>query len=151
MFAENGTAFGDWAKWRVGEPAKGRNGERAKGRKRARPVAAAASSRRLNDGSQAIYCLGYVKKESPSRGERYDLVPDLPEPTRCSRLPLVREMRVSGSVYPLRATRLGLANHTVPYGTDLSLNSIQAINCLATIISSLRDTTNSRRQKLSGT
>jgi hypothetical protein len=71
------------------------------------------------------------KKESPSRRERYDLVPDLPEPTRCSRLPLVREMRVSGSVYPLRSTRLGLANHTVPYGTDLSLNSIQAINCLA--------------------
>ena len=32
MFAENGTTFGDWAKWRAGEPAKGRVGERAKGR-----------------------------------------------------------------------------------------------------------------------
>jgi hypothetical protein len=30
-------------------------------------------------------------------------------------------------------------DQTVPYGTDLRLNLFQAINCLATIIESLRD------------
>jgi hypothetical protein len=30
-------------------------------------------------------------------------------------------------------------NQTVPYGTDFRLNLFQAINCLATIIQSLRD------------
>jgi hypothetical protein len=35
---------------------------------------------------------------------------------------------------------------TVPYGTDSLLNAIQAINCLATFIQSLRDKIRSTRQ-----
>jgi hypothetical protein len=33
----------------------------------------------------------------------------------------------------------GGKDQTVPYGTDSLLNAFQAINCLATIIASLRD------------
>jgi hypothetical protein len=36
----------------------------------------------------------------------------------------------------------GLRNHTVPYGTDPILHEFQEINCLATIIRSLRDKSN---------
>ena len=39
-----------------------------------------------------------------------------------------------------------LTIHTVPYGTDLIRRAFQAINCLATIIRSLRDTPNAERQ-----
>jgi hypothetical protein len=42
----------------------------------------------------------------------------------------------------LAAIPRGLRNHTVPYGTDPILDEFQAINCLATIIRSLRDKSN---------
>jgi hypothetical protein len=41
--------------------------------------------------------------------------------------------------YPLSGERASRPTQTVPYGTDLLLNPFQAINCLATIIPSLRD------------
>jgi hypothetical protein len=45
---------------------------------------------------------------------------------------------------PNRGTPIG-PNHTVPYGTGLSLYMFQAVNCLATIIQSLRDDISCRK------
>jgi len=68
---------------------------------------------------QAIYCLEQVQSRNPSRRARSD-----PYPRLISR--------------PDRSTPTG-PNHTVPYGTVPFLHGYQAINCLATIIQSLRD------------
>ena len=73
----------------------------------------------LDEGSQAIYCLG-CKKRDPSRRARYDLV----------------EREGSST---LIGEPLSRPTQTVPYGTDLFVNIFQAVNCQATFIQSLRD------------
>jgi hypothetical protein len=75
---------------------------------------------RLNDRSQAIYCLGYV---------RYGIRPVGYGVTRDSRL----------VKYPGSDDTVSCTNHTVPTGRVAGLRVFQAINCLATIILSLRD------------
>jgi hypothetical protein len=39
------------------------------------------------------------------------------------------------------------STHTVPYGMDLFRNAFQAVNCLATIIQSLRDMSSRRSRR----
>jgi hypothetical protein len=72
-----------------------------------------------NDRSQAIYCLERV--QSRIRPVGHGLIP------------------FSGLINrPNRGAPIG-ANHTVPYGTVPFSHRYQAINCLATFITSLRD------------
>src|SRR5260370_29658812 len=72
----------------------------------------------MHERSQAIYCLVFARKPDPSRRARSD-------------------RRVVCS--PSKAKRVVGPNHTVPSGTGPLFDSFQAINCLATIIQSLRD------------
>ena len=58
--------------------------------------------------------------KDPSRRARYDFTPLL-----------TFRFRFKDAAYP--------RDHTVPYGTDRLSNMFQAINCLATIIQSIRD------------
>ena len=73
----------------------------------------------LCDRSQAIYCLECVQKGDPSRRDGVS--------------------RATGRVPPQDRRTCSRPNHTVPYGTGRALDASQAINCLATIIQSLRD------------
>src|SRR5258707_391284 len=72
-----------------------------------------------NERSQAIYCLEHRSIENPSRREWSD-----PYSRLISR--------------PDRGTRIG-PNHTVPTGRAAWFTVFQAINCLATIVTALRD------------
>src|SRR5258708_12972073 len=56
------------------------------------------------------------------------------EPSRRGRYDWVRSACDDQDDYSI-----GGKDQTVPYGTDSLLNAFQAINCLATIIASLRD------------
>jgi hypothetical protein len=76
----------------------------------------------LNDRSQAIYCLGYVRDEARPVG--YGVIGD------------------SHLVYYTASGHiLSYASQTVPTGRVALLRVSQAMNCLATIILSLRDYT----------
>jgi hypothetical protein len=72
-----------------------------------------------DDRSQAIYCLEYTKKRRAVPEERCESGYTTYSP------PMVET--------PCRP------NHTVPYETGSLSGTLQAINCLATIIPSLRD------------
>src|SRR5260221_3898400 len=72
-----------------------------------------------NERSQAIYCLEHRSIENPSGRDRSD-----PYSRLISR--------------PDRGTRIG-PNHTVPTGRAAWFTVFQAINCLARIVTSLRD------------
>ena len=73
-----------------------------------------------DDRSQAIYCLEYAEKRRT-----------VPE-GRC-------ESGYTTYSPPMVRKRSCRPNHTVPYGTGSLCDTLQAINCLATIIPSLRD------------
>ena len=74
----------------------------------------------LNDRSQAIYCLGCIRNEARPVG--YGMI---------GNGQVLHDLRLAGT--------LAHPDHTVPTGRGIALWAFQAINCLATIIQSLRD------------
>jgi len=78
----------------------------------------------LDDGSQAIYCLGWGENASRPVGDGL--------------------MGFRSAAHTRGLSQRG-PTQTVPYGTDLLASTFQAINSLATFIPSLRDNGSLRR------
>jgi hypothetical protein len=76
----------------------------------------------LNEGSQAVYCLECA--DNKARPVGYGLI---------GNSEAFHDPRLTG--------RLARPNHTVPPGRAVTLWAYQAINCLVTLIQSLRDDT----------
>ena len=83
----------------------------------------------LNEGSQAVYCLECAHNKARPVG--YGLI-DNSE--------ISHEPGLPGCLARL--------NHTVPPGRAVTLWPFQAINCLATLVQSLRDKSNNRRSPI---